>query len=71
MKTVKTFHAGRVWIVVRSNGYVYAGDAEAPIGADMRIDTAAKLLATTPAGCTAVAEALEKAAAYLREARTA
>ena len=63
MKTVLTIKAGRSAVVLRSSGQVYVADAMAPHG----VDYDAKLVATTPAGCQALGEALLEMARVMRE----
>ena len=61
MKTIKTIHAGRMKLVIRSDGQVYLVDAS------LDFDTKPKLVARNPAGCHALAEAMAEAETFLRE----
>lgn len=60
MKTLKIIPAGRVMVVLRSNGQVYVTDPK-----DRR-SWAGTLVATSPPGCHALAEAFAEAEQVLR-----
>lgn len=57
---IASFEAGRVRVVIRSNRVVYVTDSS------RSVDHEPKIVATTSAGCQAVAEALLEAAAVMR-----
>ena len=73
MHTLKTIPAGRVSVVIRSDGHVYIAEKEHRKnyfsgGVDVsNFDTKPKLVATSAVGCHGLAEALREAETFLRE----
>ena len=65
MRTLHQVRAGRVVIVLRSDGSVYATDPT-----EYEIDRSPKIVATSAAGCEAVADALREVAAVIRQGGT-
>ena len=71
MHTVKLIDAGRVKLAIRSNGNVYVCDSKETFpagetGENFHYDQHAKLAATSPVGCNALAKGFKRAEDWLR-----
>jgi hypothetical protein len=66
MRTIHSIPVGRRFVVLRSDGQVYIGEPEKG-SEDHPFLRNVQLVATSAGGCSAMAEALEEMANFIRE----